>query len=145
MTQPVDSSALIGYRLKSVQAALRRRMDSALRPLGLTSPQYACLELLQRTSGASSAELARAAFVTRQTMNTLLKGLAERGLVHRVDRASSGRALPAALAPEGRELLVRASEVVHDVERILVSPLTESQIEALGEALSRCANALEDE
>ena len=58
MKDVVDTSALIGYRLKRAQISLRSRMDEGLRPLGLTSPQYACLELIQRRPGASSAELA---------------------------------------------------------------------------------------
>ena len=37
---------LVGYRLKQTRAALRSRMDEALHPLGLTTPQYVCLELL---------------------------------------------------------------------------------------------------
>ena len=40
----------------------------------LTVPQYASLELLGRSPGQSSAELARGAFVTRQSMNLALRG-----------------------------------------------------------------------
>jgi hypothetical protein len=41
---------------------------------GLTVPQYACLELLDQHSGLSNAELARGAFVTRQSMQRDLRG-----------------------------------------------------------------------
>jgi hypothetical protein len=58
-------------------------MDAVLRPLDLTVPQYACLELLGRTPGLSNADLARGAFVTRQSMNGVLRGLQDRGLVTR--------------------------------------------------------------
>jgi hypothetical protein len=81
-TAPVES--LIGYLLKQTQTALRARMDEALRPLELTTPQYSCLEALNGRPGASTSEIARAVFVTRQTMNTLLRGLQERGLVERI-------------------------------------------------------------
>ena len=80
-------------------------MDEALHPLGLTTPQYVCLELLARTPGTSSSELARSAFVTRQTMSALLRGLQSRGLVARAERPSGGRALPVVLTPDGRRLL----------------------------------------
>jgi hypothetical protein len=37
--------------------------------------QYACLTALQDTPGITSSELARRAFVSRQSMNVLLQGL----------------------------------------------------------------------
>ena len=79
MTQNGDPRQFLGYKLKELQTALRARMDEALRPMGLTAPQYACLELLHRDPGASASDLARGAFVTRQTMSSLLCGAAPSG------------------------------------------------------------------
>ncbi len=64
---PVENA--VGYVLKQAAVALRSAMDVALRPLQLTVPQYACLELLGQRPGLSNAELARGVFVTRQSMN----------------------------------------------------------------------------
>lgn len=137
--------AMIGYRLKEAQTVLRARMDDALRPLGITTPQYACLELLSRSPGASNSELARGAFVTRQTMNTLLRGLSDRGLVERAAEPPSGRALPTTLTPKGQELLSRTASKIHDIEHQMVSTLSESQCQALHWALIRCIDALHDD
>ena len=139
-----DPRSLLGYQLKHVQAVLRARMDEALRPLGLSAPQYLCLELLSRAPGASTSDLAREAFVTRQTMSTLLRTLVDRGLAQRAAQASSGRALPVQLTPEGRDLLGEASRVTVEVERVMISPLSESQLRAVQEALSVCIAALEE-
>jgi DNA-binding MarR family transcriptional regulator len=133
----------IGYTLKHAQALLRARMDDVLRPLGLTVPQYACLELLRQDPGISAAELARGAFVTRQSMNALLQTLLDRGLVERPARPASGRALPAVLTPAGAEALRRAQALVDDVERRMLSGLTEGETSALAHALGSCAAALE--
>ena len=138
-----DPRELLGYQLKHVQAALRTRMDEALRPLGLSAPQYLCLELLSRTPGASTSDLAREAFVTRQTMSTLLRTLVDRGLAQRAAQASSGRALPVQLTPEGRSLLKEASKVTEEIERIMVAPLSETQLRTVREAMSACIAALE--
>ncbi|GAA4374782.1 hypothetical protein GCM10023152_17970 [Agromyces bauzanensis] len=54
-----DLGEVIGYVLKRAQSVMRVRMDEALRPLGVTAPQYACLELPHRTPGISGSELAR--------------------------------------------------------------------------------------
>ena len=139
-----DPRELLGYQLKHVQAALRTRMDEALRPLGLSAPQYLCLELLSRAPGASTSDLAREAFVTRQTMSTLLRALVDRGLAQRAAQAPSGRALPLQLTPEGRSLLKEASRVTVEIERVMISPLSESQLRAVQEALSACIAALEE-
>ena len=138
-----DPRNLLGYQLKHVQAALRARMDEALRPLGLSAPQYLCLELLSRAPGASTSDLAREAFVTRQTMSTLLRTLVDRGLAQRAAQASSGRALPVQLTPEGRSLLKEASKVTKEIERVMVAPLSETQLRTVREAMSACIAALE--
>ena len=138
-----DPRELLGYQLKHVQAALRARMDEALRPLGLSAPQYLCLELLSRAPGASTSDLAREAFVTRQTMSTLLRTLVDRGLARRAAQASSGRALPVQLTPEGRSLLKEASKVTEQIERVMVAPLSETQLRTIREAMSACIAALE--
>ncbi|TSI15498.1 MarR family winged helix-turn-helix transcriptional regulator [Brevibacterium aurantiacum] len=142
---PDALEALIGYQLKHLQSVLRSHMDEALRPLGISTPQYACLELLRRAPGASNSELARGAFVTRQTMNTLLKGLQDRGLVTRAAKAETGRALPTTLTDEGGRTLDRAVERVERISALMVSPLDEELKRHLGEALDLCISALENE
>ncbi|SJM70020.1 MarR family winged helix-turn-helix transcriptional regulator [Gulosibacter sp. 10] len=143
MEQPgQDYRATIGYRLKEAQSALRSRMDEALAPLGLSTPQYSCLEVIGRNPGASNSEIARQVFVTRQATSRLLRALQDRGLVTRPEQAESGRVLPTQLTDEGRGLLARAAAVVYPIERRMGESLSEAQRAALGEALLRCAEAL---
>ena len=131
--------------LKHTQAALRARTDEALRPLGLSTPQYVCMELLSRTPGISSSDLARGGFVTRQTMNTLLRGLQDRGLVLRPDQAPSGRARPTTLSPEGGRLLAEAGRRVDAIDARMVSGLSPAHRRDLLGYLETCIAALEDE
>ena len=140
---PLDQQ--VGYVLKQAQAALNRAMDARLRPLGLSVPQYACLELLARTPGLSSADLARGAFVTRQSMGTVLQGLERAGLVARPPAPEQGRALPARLTQAGQELLARASSGVRQVQERMVAPLDRPALERLRRDLATCAAALEPE
>lgn len=132
----------IGYQLKEVQAVLRARMDEVLRPLGLTTPQYACLTALEQTRGASNSELARRAFVTRQTMNVLLHGLEARGLVARAEEAPHGRARPVSLTQEGSALLTQAAEAIGVVVMRMVGSLDDMQRTDLHDALNSCIEAL---
>lgn len=137
--------AAIGLQLKQTQAALRSRMDGALREIGLTTPQYACLEWLAQMPGISNAELARRAFVTRQTMNTLLRALRDRGLVTRAEEAPVGRALPTRLTPDGETLLRQAADRTTKINDAMVENLTPAQLAALREGLAACATALDEE
>jgi len=137
-----DVEESVGYVLKRTTTALRSSMDSALRPLDLTVPQYSCLELLGQNPGLSNAELARGVFVTRQAMEGVLRGLRERGLVTRPDTAPRGRALPTELTDTGHELLHQASVAVRVVEKRMLSPLTRQQQRRLCDDLAACAAAL---
>ncbi|TVT54658.1 MarR family transcriptional regulator [Amycolatopsis rhizosphaerae] len=132
----------VGYVLKQAASALRAGMDAALRPLELTVPQYACLELLGQHPGLSNAELARGAFVTRQSMNGVLRGLQDRGLVSRPATAAHGRALPTELTPAGRQQLHEASVAVRAVERRMLTALSPSAQRRLRDDLAACAAAL---
>lgn len=146
MTQErVNLDSSVGYVLKQAAAALRGAMDAALRPLGLTVPQYACLELLGQRPGLSAAELARGAFVTRQSMHTVLQGLQDRGLLTRPPVAPRGRALPTRLTAEGVVLVATASQEVATVERRMLAALPEDSLVRLRADLTACATALSGE
>src|SRR5882757_270885 len=133
----------VGYLVKKAQAALHTSMELALRPIGVTVSQYACLHLLHEQPGISAAELARSAFVTRQSMNSLLQALLERGLVERQCRATSGRALPTKLTVAGAELLRKAEVLVDRIEMRMLSDLSKDAQSQLARALSRVVSSLE--
>ncbi|WP_038464386.1 MarR family winged helix-turn-helix transcriptional regulator [Arthrobacter sp. PAMC 25486] len=138
----VDLETSLGYLLKQAHSALRSAMDGALRPLGLTVPQYACLELLAQRPGLSNSELARGAFVSRQSMNVLLQSLERDGLASRPEQAATGRALPARLTALGHERLLAASAVAHAVESRMGSGLSSPEQAQLRQLLGSCVAAL---
>ncbi|SMH44763.1 DNA-binding transcriptional regulator, MarR family [Rathayibacter oskolensis] len=136
----LDSSP--GRLLKEASSALRQAMEEVLRPLGMTITHYACLELLAQRPGLSNSELARGAFVTRQSMNVLLQALQRDGLVTRPDQASAGRVLPAELTEAGRRQCAAASAAVRAVEDRMVEGLDSADRARLIESLRRCIAAL---
>ena len=75
-------------------------MEASLRSLGLSVPQYSCLEILNARPGISNADLARGVFVTRQAMHQLLGGLQEAGLV---SAGGQGRVQRYSLTPKDNE------------------------------------------
>lgn len=126
MTQPgvgIELDTSIGYLLKEASSALRTAMEAVLRPLGMTVTHYSCLELLAQRPGLSNSELARGAFVSRQSMNVLLQALEHDAFVTRPASAAVGRVLPARLTPLGRSRLAKASVAVRAVEQRMLAGL----------------------
>ena len=140
--EQIDLESSVGYLLKQVASALRAAMEDALRPLGMTVTHYSCLELLAQRPGLSNSDLARGAFVTRQSMNVLLQALEADGVVERPDTARSGRSQPTHLTPRGRDALVAASAAVRDVERRMLSDLSPTELGAARHALRSMYGAL---
>jgi DNA-binding MarR family transcriptional regulator len=138
------SEIQVGYVVKQAQSLLRSRMEEALKSLHLTVSQYSCLHLLRQEPGISSAALARGTFVTRQSMHSMVQLLIDRGLVVRHDHADTGRALPTRLTPAGSNALDAAQSRVDEVQRRMVSGLSEVEQAALTQALLACVRALED-
>ena len=123
----IDLETSLGYLLKEASSALRSAMEAVLRPLGMTITQYSCLELLAQRPGLSNSELARGAFVTRQSMNVLLQAMESDGLVTRATEAPVGKALPTRLTPLGRRALDAASAAVRSVEKRMLSGMTDAE------------------
>ena len=134
----------IGYRLKRAQQGLRAAMESSLRP-ALTAAQYATLSALEVSDVVSGAELARRSFVTPQTMNALLVGLAEAGLVERVPRPAHGRVIDTHLTAVGRKTLRDAHRVVLAIEERMLRGLGPKKRHRLADALQRCADNLDED
>nr|WP_274637365.1 MarR family transcriptional regulator [Microbacterium bovistercoris] len=132
----------LGVLIKQTQAVLNQRMDDVLRPLGLGVSQYACLQALQDEPGISSSELARRAFVSRQSMNVLLQGLDRRGLVERAEDPGPRRERAVVLTREGAALVPRARAAVAAVVGAMTDGLAAAELTRLQGLLRACRDAL---
>lgn len=144
MNGGIDLETSLGYLLKEASSALRAAMEAVLRPLGMSVTHYSCLELLAQRPGLSNSELARGAFVTRQSMNVLLQTLERDGIVTRPAEAPVGKALPARLTPRGRRSLAEASAAVRSVELRMLSELGEDEREAASRLLRNMIRSLRE-
>lgn len=141
----IDLETSLGYLLKEASSALRQAMETVLRPLGMTVTHYSCLELLAQRPGLSNSELARGAFVTRQSMNVLLKTLERDGYVTRPAEAAVGKALPARLTPKGRRSLEKATAAVRSVEVRMLGGMSQAEQVAAFTALRSMIDSLRDD
>lgn len=124
----------LGYLLKTAQHALRREMDEALRPLGLSVSQYAVIADIERTPGLANADLARRAFITPQSMQGILSNLEKSGLIQRGSDENHGRRQPSELTGKGKALLKDAEAIAHEMEQKMskaIAPLSANEVSAL--------------
>ncbi len=132
----------LGYALKRAQHALRMRMDEVVRPLGLTTAQYAVMCVIEQEAGISNAGLARAAFVTPQTMTGILANLNRDGLLSREADPNHGRILRSELTPAGKKTSLKRARVVGELEKIMLKAVGRAKAANLAELLSQCADDL---
>ena len=141
----VDLETSLGYLLKEASSALRAAMEAVLRPLGMTVTHYSCLELLAQRPGLSNSELARGAFVTRQSMNVLLQALERDGYVTRPVEARVGKVLPAQLTSRGRRNLEKATVAVRSVEDRMLGGMTQEEQSGVDKALKSMIRSLRND
>lgn len=139
---PLPMGKRLGYVLKRAQHALRIRMDEALASLALTTPQYSVLSAVELSPGISNAALARAAFVTAQTMQGIVANLERLGLLQRKEDPSHGRIRRGELTERGAEALAKAHTLVAAVESRMIAGLDSEEAAILAALLARCADGL---
>ena len=140
---PRSGADWIGYNLKITQHRLRQRLDAELARLGITAPQNAVLLAVSGNPRISKAELARAAFVTPQTMQAILVNLERGGLIVRSPHPEHGRVIMTELTTAGQQAVAEGAKAADLVERQMLSTLSAAEARVLCELLKRCAAALD--
>jgi DNA-binding MarR family transcriptional regulator len=118
------------------------RLDAALAPHGLTTPEYTALSVLRHRDGLSSAQLARRTLVTPQAMNALVMSLERRRLITRSNHPVNARVQRASLTPRAKQLLDVCDEATASVEASLLAGLSRSESRAVRRWLETCIEAL---
>ncbi|SDU45029.1 MarR family winged helix-turn-helix transcriptional regulator [Stappia sp. ES.058] len=117
----------LGYLLRQAANAYRHRVEAVLRDIQLTQPQFAALTMLDTYPHHSSADLARLALLTPQTMSTIIGNLEKAGLINRKPHAVHGRKQQIALTSPGRSLLAEAKKRVYALEAELVDGYSQEE------------------
>lgn len=142
MTQ--DPADRLGLAIKRAELVLIAAKTHALRPLGLTVPQYSALLFLAHEPGLSAAAMGRRALVTPQSMGPVLSGLEDRGFVERQRHRHHRRLLEHFLTPGGRTRLRQANRVAQVVEDQVAAGLSTADQQRLRELLDTATANLHD-
>ncbi|MEV4359565.1 MarR family transcriptional regulator [Nonomuraea sp. NPDC049625] len=140
MGMPADER--LGLDIKRAEQTLIAAKQAAVRPAGLTVPQYATLFALADNPGISGAALARACLVTPQAMTVVLKNLEERGFIERSPHPWHRNVLETRLTEAGRAALKAADERAVVIERAIAGEFSAEEREQLRSLLARSAEAI---
>ncbi|WP_343714611.1 MarR family transcriptional regulator [Inquilinus sp.] len=113
-----------GYLLRQAGGAYRLRMERALADLEVTPPQFTALTMIAAYPGLSSADVARLAVLTPQTVSVIIANLERAGSVRRRPHPVHGRILTLEITDNGQTLLARCRERVLVLEKQLAAGLT---------------------
>lgn len=113
----------LGYLLRQAHAAVRLTMERTLADLGVTSPQFAVLTMLNAYPGLSGADVARLTFLTPQTVGVIIRNLARDGAILMTRHPVHGRIQQWTLTPRGATLLKACRERVIELEKRLAKGL----------------------
>jgi DNA-binding MarR family transcriptional regulator len=137
----LDASPLeVAGRILRCAAVLERRIDDALRPLGLSFGDFDVINTLRRRldpHGTNPKVLAASALVTSGAMTSRLDRLERAGLVTRHPDPADRRAVLVRLTRTGRRRATQALDAVLDADRHFLAPLHPDDAPTLAATLRR--------
>ena len=95
--------------VKRAETVVRNGLEACLQPLGITPRQYVTMSLLRDERDQSSAELARKAGITPQSMSETIGTPIRKAMIERLENPGHRRVLTARLTPVGEALLEQIS------------------------------------
>jgi DNA-binding MarR family transcriptional regulator len=122
----------VGLALKRAQHELRLAIDGELAAIQTNISQLNVLFSIRRQPGVSSADLARLAFLTPQTLGQQLIQMEKRGLVKR--EPGEGRKIRHTLTKAGENLLDAGMQKVREVDTRVLSDFDDETVRMLLDA-----------
>jgi DNA-binding MarR family transcriptional regulator len=129
------------YLVKRAETVVRNGLESCLQPLGMTPRQYVTLSLLRDERDQSSADLARKAGITPQSMSETIAVLLAKHLIERCENPGHRRILMTRLTATGDILLADCETAVDAMEAKLLEAIPARDLDALRAALRAIVKA----
>jgi DNA-binding MarR family transcriptional regulator len=134
---PEALSKLLGFHLRMAHAALQRDFTAAMAEIDLTQKQFAVLQIVEGSPGASQVDIAALLGADRATMMAMVDRLQARGLLERRRSAGDRRRQELHVTGAGAEALARSRAVIAEHEKTFTERFTGDELAALFEALRR--------
>jgi DNA-binding MarR family transcriptional regulator len=123
-----------GFLLWHISTSWRSSIETILRPIGLTHPQFVVLATLgwltRKGSRVNQAAIGKMAGLDPNTISQIIKGLEQRELIKR-EASSDARAKKPALTFEGSKILTQAMPAVEIADAQFFSSLSNKEMESM--------------
>lgn len=129
------------FYVQQVEQLARRRIDECLQRESITAGQYMVLSVIVHHEPVSSADLARRANMTAQSMGEFIKALESKGLIVRRNDEQNRRVFLVSSTPAGRKVLAASEARVDQAEREFFACLGAEELASLRMMLSRVRTA----
>jgi len=102
LENPLNNS--LGFQLVIAARSMKHALEIKLAEYGITSSQYAVLELLWKSNGISLSDLGKALYFDNPTITGIINRMARAKLVRRTRNRNDRRVIKVYLTPKAREL-----------------------------------------
>ena len=113
----------LAYLLRQASASVRLAIERALADFGVTQPQFLVMTMIHAYPGLSSADVARLALLTPQTISLIVANLERNGRLTRVVSPAHGRVYRMELTESGRDLLAACRARAQQIDALLIASL----------------------
>ncbi|HUO43509.1 MAG TPA: MarR family transcriptional regulator [Burkholderiales bacterium] len=127
----------VGALISRVRNVLFDRLDHALEPFELTTPQYVVIVLLANGIASKASDICRTVAHDPGAMTRVIDRLEERKLVRRVPDPADRRALKLELTPEGRALYPKVIAVAVGMINDLLEGFTKAEVRQMEDFMKR--------
>ncbi|MDQ8738094.1 MarR family transcriptional regulator [Paenibacillus sp. LHD-38] len=135
-----DSSTLL---IKLAFINIRREIETALRPLGLTPQQSQSLHLLAMKPGAMNADLEKLLYIDKSSVTSIINGMVKRGWVVRREHEQDARMKRIFLTDEGLQMYKLTTHAVQQAKDKSNQLLTKDETATLHDLLKKIIKAYE--
>lgn len=135
-----DSSTLL---IKLAFINIRREIETALRPLGLTPQQSQTLHLLEMKPGAMNADMEKLLYIDKSSVTSIINGMVKRGWVVRREHDQDARMKRIFLTEEGLEMHKLTTHAVQQAKDKSNQLLTKDETATLHDLLKKIIKAYE--
>ncbi|STZ76590.1 MarR family winged helix-turn-helix transcriptional regulator [Bergeriella denitrificans] len=118
----------VSYNIGRLDRAVSRRLAEALKPVGVSLPQFTMLSHLERRGATANAALAARSFISPQAANQIVNTMMAHGWVAKRGAPNHGRMVLIDLTDEGREVYRRCMSAAEECEEKMLRGLTPESV-----------------
>ena len=127
----------LGFLLNKAARIMREEVAEGLKPLSLSFLDYVILRMIENQASETQQELAQRNGIDRTSMVDIVDKLEERELLERHKDEKDRRKHQLVITAKGRKTLNHAKRITEKVQKRLLEPLSENELNITKEALSK--------